>query len=195
MPGSLVIPDVLTHYYRPFSRPLLSLSALPEPDLAAVLAGLGRHEPLPYRLIHPEYMAERRRMESLMRDQFATKGGRPQREHPHYFVLGEFSLWEADASKRVQIALAAVAPDAVSFTLTDSFFNYRSRNLRGIDIPPRPYHGQLFTLAELPAQVALHGLPGEAWRVDETRRFDVYVEAQLWSDDAVRDLLREPQRA
>ena len=28
MSGSVVLPDVLTHYYRPFSRPLLSLSAL-----------------------------------------------------------------------------------------------------------------------------------------------------------------------
>jgi hypothetical protein len=183
------LPDVLTHYYRPFSRPLLNLSALSARELPGVLEALACQEPLPYRLTHPGYLAERRRMEGLMRSQFVAKGGRPERDFPHYFVLGEFSLWEADGSRRVQISLGAVASLAVSFTLTDSFFNYRRRNLRDVVIPRRPYHGQLFTLEELPAQLALHGLPGEAWRSDPDRRFDVYVEAQLWSDGPVAHLL------
>jgi hypothetical protein len=117
-----------------------------------------------------------------MRRQFETKGGQPERELPHYFVLGGFSLWESDGSSRAQIPLRSVESFAVSFTLTDSFFNYRRHNLRGVEIPRRPYHGQLFTLEELPAQLALHGPPGE-------RRFDVYVEAQIWSDRPVSHLL------
>lgn len=189
MPDSVALPGILTHYYRPFSRPLLSLSALPEHELPAVLEQLARHEPLPYRLTHPSYLSERRRLERLMRQQFEAKGGRPERQLPHYFVLGEFSLWEADGSSRVQIPLAAVPARAVSFTLTDSFFNYRRHNLRGIEIPPRPYHAQLFTLEELPAELARHGAPGDAWRSDPARRFEVYVEAQLWSDEPVGHLL------
>jgi len=189
MPDSVVLPNVLTHYYRPFSRPLLSLSALSEQELLGVLEGLARQEPLPYRLTDPAYLSERRRLERLMRHQFETKGGRPEREFPHYFVLGEFSLWESDGSSRVQIPLRTVESVAVSFTLTDSFFNYRRHNLRGVEIPLRPYHGQLFALEELPAQLALHGLPGEAWRFHPERRFDVYVEAQIWSDEPVRHLL------
>ena len=189
MPGSVVLPSVLTHYYRPFSRPLLSLLALSQQDLSVVLERLAREEPLPYRLAHPSYLSERRRIESVMRQQFAAKGGKFERELPHYFVLGEFSLWESDGSSRVQISLRDVAPEAVSFTLTDSFFNYRRHNLRGIEVPQRPYHGQLFTLEELPAQLELYGLPGEAWRRDPGRQFDVYVEAQVWSDEPVRHLV------
>ncbi|MGH8310862.1 MAG: hypothetical protein ACRETX_13840, partial [Steroidobacteraceae bacterium] len=180
--GARDLPQILTHYYRSFSKPLLSISALSVDERATVLAALQGHEPLPFRLAEPEYFPERQRIEKLMRTQFAAKGGRPRREQPHYFVLGTFSLWEADGSSKFEIPLASVPSDALSFTMTDSFFNYRRENLRGIRIPERPYHGQLFTLADLPEQIERHGLPGEAWRSDPTRIFDVYVEAQLWSE-------------
>jgi hypothetical protein len=153
-----------------------------------VLAELARHEPLPFRLAHPEYLPERLRIESLMRSQFGAKGGRAELEHPHYFVLGTFALWEADGSRKVELPLASVPPHWLSFTMTDSFFNYRAENLRGVPIPKRPYHGQVFILSELPDQVELYGFPGDAWRSDPSRIFDVYIEAQIWSDVPVRHL-------
>jgi hypothetical protein len=182
------IPNALTHYYRSFSKPLLSLSALPPEELAPVLAELARNEPLPFRLSHPEYLPERLRIESLMRSQFEEKGGRAELEHPHYFVLGTFAPWEADGSRKVELSLASVLPHWLSFTMTDSFFNYRAENLRGVPIPERPYHGQLFTLGELPKQIGLHGLPGDAWHDDPRRIFDVCIEAQIWSDGPVKPL-------
>jgi hypothetical protein len=183
---------VLTHYYRPFSRPLLSLSTLAEGQLPAVLDQLGQSEPLPYRLTRSEYLPERRRIEQRMRARFVEKGGRPELLHPHYFILGEFSLWETDGSCKVQLPLQSVPFHWVSFTLTDSFFNYRRTNLHGIPIPPRAYHQELFTLAELPSQLAAHDLPTHAWVSDPARRFEVYVEAQVWSDEPVRHLLASP---
>jgi hypothetical protein len=121
-------PEVITHYYRPFSRPFLSLSPLSDPEVSGVLAVLARSEPLPYRLTHPAYLSERRRVEGRMRQRFLEKGGHPERGNPHYFVLGEFSLWEADGSLKVQIPLSFVPSALVSFTLTDSFFNFRETN-------------------------------------------------------------------
>lgn len=174
------LPGVVTHYYRPQSEPLLSLTALPEGEVARVLARLAAHEPLPFRLMQPDYLPERRRIEERMHAELVAKGGRPELAQPGYFVLGEFSLWEGDGSRKLQLPLAELRAEAVSFTLTDSFFNYRSHNLRGVAIPPRPYHGRLFTLAELPEQIERYGLPGEAWRTDPARRFDVYIEVQLW---------------
>ena len=67
MVRSIELPSTLTHYYRGFSKPLLSLSALPPAKRPPVLADLARHEPLPFRLGHPDYMPERVRIESLMR--------------------------------------------------------------------------------------------------------------------------------
>jgi hypothetical protein len=37
-----------------------------------------------------------------MRTQFVEKGGRPQLDQPHHFVLGEFRLWESDSSEKLQ---------------------------------------------------------------------------------------------
>jgi hypothetical protein len=157
------VPEVLTHYYRPCSRPFLSLSPLSDPELSAVLAVLARSEPLPYRLTHPAYLSERRRIEGWMRQRFVEKGGRPERGNPHYLVLGEFSLWEADGSLKVQVPLASVPAALVSFTLQ-----------------------------ELPGLIRQHGLPGDAWRSDPERRFDVYIEAQLWGDEPIERLLAAP---
>ncbi len=181
--------EFLTHYYRPHSRPFLSLSPLSDAEVAAVLGTLAGFEPLPFRLTHPSYLTERRRIEERMHELFLAKGGRPERRHPHYFVLGEFSLWESDGSRKVQIPLPRLPAALLSFTFTDSFFNFRAKNLRGVSIPRRPYHGQLFTREELPGAIRDHGLPGEAWRTDPERRFDVYVEAQLWGDEPVAAFL------
>ena len=180
---------VLTHYYRPFSGPLRSLSALSDAELTSVLDRLAANEPLPYRLEQPTYLPERRRIEQAMKERFSEKGGCPQRSHPHYFVLGEFSLWEGDGSLKVRVPLEQVPPQWISFTLTDSFFNYRRTNFRGVPIPPRRYHDELFTLKELPEQLAAHDLPTEEWQTDPTRRFEVYVEAQIWCDEPVRQWL------
>ena len=192
--GAEQAPDVLTHYYRPHARPFLSLSSLSDPEVSEVLAASARSEPLAFRLTHPGYLSERRTLEARMRHRFLEKGGQPERDHPHYFVLGEFSLWESDGSLKVQIPLSCVPDALVSFTLTDSFFNYRTTNLRGVTIPRRPYHGELFTRHELPEAIRRHGLPGDAWRTDSQRLFDVYVEAQLWGDGPVQPFLAAARR-
>ena len=177
---------MLTHYYRPHSRPFLSLSPLSDPEVSAVLDAIARAEPLPFRLTHPAYLSERRRIECRMRERFLEKGGQPEEKHPFYFVLGEFSLWESDGSLKVQIPLSRVPDALISFTLTDSFFNFRTTNLRGVTIPRRPYHGELFTRQELSEAIRAHGLPGDAWRTDPERRFEVYVEAQVWGRGPVK---------
>jgi hypothetical protein len=73
----------------------------------------------------------------------------------------------------------------LSFTFTDSFFAFSRRNLRGIAIPPRAYHGRIYLLGDLFALVEALGLPGERWRHEPERLFDVYIEAQIWDDAAL----------
>jgi hypothetical protein len=180
---------VLTHCHRPFAPPLQSLSGVPATELQRVLADLLRHEALPYRLTQPGYLPERRMIEARMHGRFIEKGGQPQTQQPHYFVLGSFSLWEEDGSLQLKLPIDRVSSRWLSFTLTDSFFNYRRTNLRGIPIPARAYQDELFTLDELPAALAAHDLPTNDWRSVPERIFEVYVEAQLWSDAPVSHLL------
>lgn len=152
-----------------------------------VIAELECHEPLPFRLserIRPGYLEKRRAIEGVMHEAFVARGGRPETTCPYYFVVGRFPTWEEDGSLKVELPVACVPDEMVSFTLTDSFFNYRRENLRGIPIPARPYHGELLRLAELPAALEAYGLPAEHRPRDPRRMFDVYIEAQIWSDVA-----------
>jgi hypothetical protein len=185
------LPSTLTHYYR--DEPLHTLSDLNDAGAIAVIKTIANDRELEYRLTREEYLPRRLEIEALMRAAFIAKGGRPKREHPHYFILGAFSLYEQDAAMHaLRIPLDALPSDAISFTYTDSFFAFSDRNLRGVSIPPRPYHRQVFRVEELPALVELHGLPGERWRSDPGRIFDVYIEAQVWDDEPLRSYLKEP---
>ena len=186
---------VLTHYFRPFSAPLRNLAALPVAEQRTTLAWLAAHEPLPDRLIHSEYLGKRAEVERWMYQAFAEAGGEPERTHPHYFVLGTFSLWESDGSCSVSVPLAAVPARSLSFTLTDSFFNYFATNLRGHPIPPRAYHRRIYVAAELEEALSAHDLPTDAWQTDPERRFEPYVEAQAWSDRGLEQLLMPPPEA
>ena len=178
------LPDRLTHYYRDF--PFHTLSDLDEASVAKVLEDVAQGRELEFRLTREEYLPRRREIEAEMRTQFVALGGQPRRRSPHYAVLGEFSLYERDPSwQSVSAALADIPPDVVSFTFTDSYFNFSEKNLRGIPIPPRPYHRHVYRLEDLPVLVETFGLPSDRWRTEPDRIFDVYIEAQLWDDAAI----------
>jgi hypothetical protein len=175
------LPDFLTHYYK--DRPFRTLSDLPSVEVAPVLERIAAAGDIEFRLTREEYLPRRRDIEAVMRTQFAGLGGKPTRANPHYAILGTFSLYEDDPYYRSEtLPLASLPTEAVSFTFTDSFFAFSDANLRGVRIPERPYHGRVYRLEDLPALVGTFGLPGERWRTEPGRRFDVYIEAQIWDD-------------
>jgi len=179
------LPDVLTHYYR--DVPFHTLSDLANEQVARVLEEIADRRLLEFRLTREEYLPRRREIESQMRARFVELGGGPVRRSPHYAILGTFSLYEDDPEWRsVSAPLNTVAAGVLSFTFTDSFFTFSERNLHGVVIPPRPYHGRVYLLDDLPELAQEYGLPGERWRHEEDRRFDVYIEAQIWDDGPLR---------
>ena len=182
------LPDFLTHYY--IDKPFRSLSHLPFVAVSKVLADISSTRRLDFRLTREEYIPRRNQIERQMRALFIEKGGQPILQAPHYAVLGTFSLYEEDVAYRtVTIPITTLATHTVSFTFTDSYFAFSDANLRGVRIPPRPYHRQVFRLDELPGLVAEYGLPGERWRTEDQRRFDVYIEAQIWDVEPLRPYL------
>lgn len=187
----------MTHYYLAGRRPFLSLSELGDAELAAVLAELGalRRDGRQHRPFGPRYMGLRRRTEARLRELFAEAGGQPERLAPHYFVLGD-SPWFAglaEQMKRVQLPLSALPPGQTSITYPDSFTAMEARNSPGPGRPPRPYHGRVFLLGELPGLVERFGVPDpsldcqyQAWT---TWPAEAYIEVQLWSDEPIRPYL------
>jgi hypothetical protein len=45
------------------------------------------------------------------------------------------------------------------------------------------YHGQVFGLSEISQVIAEFGIPHEEWRTEETRKYDLFIEAQVWVRD------------
>lgn len=178
-----MLPDRLYHYYDCRRRPFSNLSDLPPGEAEAVLneirrAGLGfasrRAE---------DYLTIRRALETYVRARFIDKGGAPVRARPHYMILGRcewVKSWYAEGCE-LSLALACFDPQHVSFTYGDTFPAMRFSD-------GKPYRRQVYTLFELPEVIERYGLPQD-WNPNGAGGPDRYIEAQVWSDDPLRDWL------
>lgn len=192
------LPGLVTHYYLAGRRPFLSLSELGDAELAAVLADLGalRRAGKQHRPFGPRYMDLRRRTEARLRELFVAVGGQPERQVPHYFVLGNSPWYEGLAEKMecVQLPLSVLPPGQTSITYPDSFAAMEAGTSSGPGQEPRPYHGRVFLLDELSGLVERFGLPDPSWDGQyqswTTWRAEAYIEVQLWSDEPVSAYLR-----
>jgi len=182
--GSAEFPDFLTHYYR--KHPFRSITELSPTERESVLADLATLRKLPRRLTSPFYFSERVRFEETMYDQFMAKGGAPERRRPHYLVLGESVLWAEIEPQSLRVPLAEIPSQWISFTYTDSWCAYVDQDLRGNPLPRKPQYGTVYRLDELPELFARYGWPGERWQSEPEWEHDVYVEAQVWSDEPLR---------
>lgn len=189
------MPPEIRHYHRAVRRPFLNLSDLGEDTVGPVVDALiaERRARSSRRAFGRRYIELRRRTEARMRALFLEAGGRPEREAPHYFVLGE-SSWFAGLAEDMQAVVLSLdqLPDHVaSFTYPDSFTAMGLAPEYGLPYEPRPYHGRVHRLADLGAVIERYGMPEEPTGYDgyEARPFEAYVEVQLWSDEPIRHLL------
>jgi len=184
---TIEIPEYLTHYY--VERPFLSITMLDSDERSRVLAEIATRRELKRRLRTAFYFEERLRFELLMRDQFVAKGGRPQLERPHYAILGESDVWAEITTCALRIPIASFSPDFISFTYTDSWVAYIDRDLSGNHLPRKAQYGTVYTVDELPDLFARYGWPGDRWKTEPEWEHDVYVEAQIWSIEALSEYL------
>ncbi len=180
MGETLAIPTYITHYY--VERPFLSLTELNARERARVISGLHFPEEDP-RLRSAFYFEQRLRYESVMYEQFRAKGGQPARRRPHYAVLGESEIWAKITKQSLRIPLSNIPSGQMSFTYTDSWPTYVDRDLEGKVIPRKRQYGMLFRLEELGALFREYGWPGDRWKTETEWEHDLYVEAQIWSDE------------
>lgn len=186
-----VEPPFVTHYYRADRAPFRSLSEVDDSDVETVLAGLAEGS---RRRFGPHYLALRRATEEKARALFLTAGGRPERRHPHYFVLGE-SPWFAglyDHPREIRILLNQLPPASTSFTWVDSITALGLGRDLGVPQPREAQRRRVYGIDQLsvataeatPASVEPTDYEGHQWRL-----VDQYVEVQLWSDAPIRHCL------
>jgi hypothetical protein len=187
----------VTHYHLADKRPFLNLSDLNESDLARVLEDMlqRRQSGRLQRVFGARYMALRRLTEAWLRALFINAGGCPQRSGPHYFVLGS-SSWYRGLSpdmRAVTMTLSDLPATQTSVTYPDSFTAMGFLPDFGLPYRPRPYHGTVFRLDELPELVRRYGIPPDAKPANYTgyqlRPFEQYIEVQLWADEPLRQLV------
>lgn len=175
------VPNHITHYYLSETGPLRSLSDLSlggdDPTFLELLTR-HKHDSGYRRRFGSDYIERRREIEARLRSLFLERGGRPRREHPFYFVLGN-SPWFKNLNaghEELKVQLSSLNPQTVSITFPDSFI--------ALTRDTKPYHNQIFLPGELEEMVQQYGLPSNDHAVPYERYwetdFELYVEVQVW---------------
>jgi hypothetical protein len=170
------LPDFLSHYYEAAIGPFVNLSDLPLSEAEAHLQRIRRAGQTFASQRSPDYLKIRRQLEDRIRELFIQKGGKPQRERPHYMILGTCPwglAWYLDG-RELRIPLIDFPSEIVSFTYGDTFPAMRHQD-------GKPYRRQVYLLEELPELVLQFGLPQD-WNPDGKHGPDRYIEAQIWDD-------------
>ncbi|WP_373542519.1 hypothetical protein [Chamaesiphon sp.] len=176
---------ILTHYYHQNDRPFQTLSLLSDAAALEIISSFrSRTEAVYRRFSNPvEYLSNRRLTESWLRDKFIKKGGQPLVKYPQYFVIDR-SVWIEEGydgqSKVVQIPISAFNPDRVSFTYPDSMISYWLKSQTEQAFYHSEYHGEVFRFGEIHDIIDRFGIPEREWQTDPTRKYDLFIEAQVW---------------
>jgi hypothetical protein len=176
---------LLTHYHHQDAPPFQNLSALSAAEALRVIERLRHRSGAVYRRFHNpvQYLQQRRSTERWLREAFIQQGGKPQSAYPHYFVVGRSTWIEAGFEGRYRMAqmpIEAFPAETVSFTYTDSMISDWLRSQTDQVFYQPEYHGRVFGLSGINQVIDQFGLPGEAWRSDVTRKYDWFIEAQVW---------------
>lgn len=183
-------PEIITHNYDPGRGPCRNICALPDADAERILdaiKGAGG------RSIKPDYLARRRATEEWLIQERRRMPGTPALARPVYFFLGDFADGK-DASRPASLimALRAFPPDTLTFTYPDSMASLAIASSREHDPHRKPYHGRVFTLAEIRAVVADYGMPDCRSKTDPALCYDRFIEVQVWDDAPIRAYLAAP---
>ncbi len=185
------IPTFISHYYEQERGPLLSITDHDRETAREIIRqitarneGFSNNRP-------PKYIDWRIDVENWLRTAFIEKGGKPIRQNPHYFVLGDCD-WLLSWYKNGGILkknLADIDPDQMTFTYPDSMVSYQlyqyylnGDNPYYKDSDHKEYHGNVFRFDELEKTISTYGMP-EGKTINGVRTSDeLYIEIQVWSD-------------
>lgn len=130
------------------------------------------------------YYQKRQRTEEWLYHEFLKNGGKPETEHPIYFVLCECDSFEKfyGNEEKIQIPLKDIASEHISFTPRDSMHIKDMGITKGTVWNKNAFLNMMLEseksvsdfIISLPA---IYGKPGS------------YIEVQLWSDEYIKHLL------
>jgi hypothetical protein len=168
--------DRLYHYYEYRIGPFVNLSDLPIEKAQKIQSEIKEKGAVFASKRDDDYLKVRRELEDKVRSLFIEKGGKPERERPHYMTLGPcpwLISWYVEG-RELSIPLSSFNKHIISFTYGDTFPAMRFKD-------GKPYRGIVYTLEEIDKAVEQYGLP-QSWNADGRHGPDRYIEAQIWTD-------------
>ena len=167
------------HYFEKSKTPLLSLSALPMEEAAEIQNILVSENKTFAAQRNAGYLPRRKELERLVHKLFIEKGGKPEKETPHYFVIGEcpwLTTWYEQADY-IKIPISEFDLQTVSFTYGDTFPTFSPNVIDGME-----YRNTVYTYEEILKIIEKYGMPQDKWDKPIFAQ-PCYVEAQVWSDE------------
>jgi hypothetical protein len=171
----------LYHYFEKSKGPLLSLSALSREAAVEIQNKISSENKTFAAQRNERYLPRRLELEKLVHDLFVEKGGKPEKETPHYFVIGEcpwLMTWYEKADY-IKIPIEEFDLRTVSFTYGDTFPTFSPNINDGLE-----YRKKVYTYDEIIGVIEKYGIPQEKWEKPVFAQ-PCYVEAQVWSDEPV----------
>ena len=173
----------LYHYYNKNAKPFLNLSDLKIEDANALLNEIRQTSPDSYCAKRPpEYVKKRLYYENILREEFKKKGGKIERNVPHYMTV-EHSPWLSswyEECAYIKIPIEEFDLNTLSFTYGDSHPTFSDRVNDG-----KEYRKKLYTYHEILKIIDKYGLPQE-WNNDGVFGPERYIEVHIWSDETVK---------
>ena len=172
----------LYHYYNKDSKPFLNLSDLELAEANDLMEKFRRERPDSYCAKRPtEYMANRLYYENILREEFQKKGGKMQREVPHYMVVEPCKWLRSwyENSAYIKIPIQEFDLQTLSFTYGDSHPTFSDRVNDG-----KEYRKKLYMYDEILEIIDKYGLPQD-WNEDGQFGPERYIEVHVWSDETI----------
>ena len=179
------LPTVITHNFHPDRGALQNICYLPNENAERIVASirLGGHA-----YLKRNYLARRLRTEDWLVAERIRKIGETPLARPIYFFLGNMTDgWDKSRPASIVLPLAMFDVDTITFTFPDSMESCPQVNSG--DHSGGPWHGQVFTFAEVTEMVARHGFP-DPTLPRERRGPNAFIEVQIWDDRPLLEMRR-----
>lgn len=170
----------LYHYFDKTNGPFRNLSSLPIEKALDISNQIKQEGNSFASQRSDDYLLIRRDLETLARDRFAGKGGKPNNSFPHYMTLEAcdwLQTWYADPDW-ITIDLDEFDETSISFTYGDLFPTMRYQDNKA-------YRKQIYTKKEIMKVIEEFGLPQE-WNRKGDKGPDRYIEVQVWDNEVIK---------
>jgi hypothetical protein len=181
----MIIPKFLFHYYELDNGPFRNITEYGYEKAEKIQNQISKG----WNSKRPEnYIELRLALEKRIKEQLISKGGKPNRNDPFYFTLGECNWaksWYVNPGV-IKIPLTDFKPEHISFTYPDSMVSFQFYDEPKLATYRKDCNGQVFLLDEMNDLINDYGIPSDEKCLTEERfKYDKYIEAQVWDDEII----------